>query len=128
VGNAHPPCTVAPEEQPEFYPLLAAKRRLHELQEELAEAEAFHDVGRKERLQVEWDALTEALLWMAEEGTRGRKAASSTERTRLNVTRAIKTAIKRIAEVRPALGQYLTCTIKTGTSCVYLAEADTPFS
>jgi hypothetical protein len=40
----------------------------------------------------------------------------------VNVTRAIRTAITRVAEVHPALGQYLTQTIKTGTFCSYVPE------
>lgn len=50
------------------------------------------------------------------------KAASPQERVRVNVTRAIRTAIAHVAEVHSALGQYLTHTIKTGTFCVYVPE------
>jgi hypothetical protein len=49
-----------------------------------------------------------------------RKAASPQERARVNVTRAIRTAITRVAEVHPTLGQYFTQTIKTGTFCSYV--------
>jgi hypothetical protein len=37
----------------------------------------------------------------------------------LNVSRAIKTAIKKITTVHPPLGRYLTQSIKTGTLCSY---------
>jgi hypothetical protein len=46
----------------------------------------------------------------------------STERARINVTRAIKAAIKKIAVSHSALGQYLSRTIKTGTFCSYVPE------
>jgi hypothetical protein len=115
------------EEQDDLQPLFASKQRLQELQEELAEAEAFHDTGRKERLLIELETLTEAVLQAAKENTRCRKAAA-TERTRLNVTRAIKTAIKHIADVHPSLGRCLIKTIKTGILCAYLPEADTSIS
>jgi len=47
------------------------------------------------------------------------QSASPQERARVNVTRAIRTAITRVTEVSPTLGQYLAQTIKTGTFCVY---------
>ena len=41
------------------------------------------------------------------------------ERARVNVTRSIRTALKRIAEHDPVLGRQLGAAIKTGTFCVY---------
>jgi len=58
---------------------------------------------------------------------RARKAASPGERARVNVTRAIKTAIEKIGKSHPALGQYLTRTIKTGTFCSYAPDPHKPF-
>jgi len=101
----------------------AARQRLQDLREELAEAEAFHDEGRRERLQAELQALSETLL----RATPKRKnPAPSTERARLNVTRAIKTAIKKITTVHPALGAHLTQTIATGTTCSYRPSESPP--
>jgi non-specific serine/threonine protein kinase len=96
----------------------ALVERVQELREELAEAESFHDVGRVARLQAELEAVTESLV---QQQTRSQQKASPSpdERLRLNVTRAIKTAIKKIASVHPLLGRYLTQTIKTGTTCSY---------
>ena len=48
-----------------------------------------------------------------------RRAASPAERARVNVTLAIKAALKRITANHPALGQYLARTIKTGYACLY---------
>jgi predicted ATPase len=47
-------------------------------------------------------------------------AESSAERARINVTRAIKTAIKKIAASHLPLGQHLHLTIKTGMFCSYM--------
>lgn len=102
------------------------QRRLHELQEELAEAQAFNDVGRVEKIQTELDFLTREITRAVGLGGRARKAASPAERARVNVTLAIKTALKRIAAHHPALNQYLTRTIKTGYSCMYTPEAHPP--
>lgn len=50
---------------------------------------------------------------------RDRKAGSDAERARVNVTRAIRTALKRISEHDPTLGRSLGVAVKTGTFCVY---------
>ena len=97
----------------------AYKQRIAELQADLAEAQAFNDPGRIEKLQAELEFLTQELAQAVGLGGRSRKAASSTERARVNVTRAIRAAITRIATNHPALGQYLEQTIKTGTACSY---------
>jgi tetratricopeptide (TPR) repeat protein len=100
----------------------AYQQRLKELQAELDEARTFHDMGRVEKLQAEIEFLTQELIESVGLSGRTRKAASSTERARVNVTRAIRTAIARIVEMHPALGQYMTRTIKTGTFCMYAPE------
>ena len=92
-------------------------QRLQELREELAEAEVFHDVGRVERLHVELEEMTDTLVQQTRAQQKG--ASLPDERLRLNVTRAIKTAIKKITSVHPSLGRYLTQTIKTGMTCSY---------
>ena len=50
---------------------------------------------------------------------RDRPAASSAERARVSVTKAIRTAIKRIAEHEPGLAQHLDQAITTGALCRY---------
>jgi hypothetical protein len=44
----------------------------------------------------------------------------------LNVTRAIRTAIGRIAEQEPELGHVLRTAIRTGSSCVYEPDPGVP--
>jgi len=39
------------------------------------------------------------------------------EQARVNVTRAIKTALKKLTRAHRALGAHLTATIKTGATC-----------
>lgn len=48
--------------------------------------------------------------------------ASHVERARVNVTRAIKTVVKKIATYSQSSGWYLSTTIKTGQFCVYLPD------
>jgi hypothetical protein len=104
----------------------AYKQRLRELREELDEAQACYDIGRTDRIQQEIDFLMTELSRAVGLGGRTRKAASPLERARVNVTLAIKTALKRITTHHPALGHYLTRTIKTGYACVYTPDPSQP--
>ena len=106
----------------------AYRRRLAELREELQEAQAFGDLGRLGRAQQEIDIITHELAAAVGLGGRSRHAASSAERARVNVTRAIGTALRRIAANNDALGRYLAATIKTGTFCSYTPDARQPVS
>ena len=106
----------------------AYRQRLKELQSELEEAREFNDVGRVEKLQDEFEFVTQELVGAVGLKGRARKAASPQERARVNVTRAIRTAITRIAEVHPSLGQHLTQTIKTGTFCSFVPDPHTPLT
>jgi len=97
----------------------AYRQRLQELRAELDEAQAYHDAGRIEKLQTELEFLTRELSQAVGLGGRTRKAASAAERARINVTKALKIAIRKITEQHPALGQYLAQTIRTGTFYIY---------
>jgi hypothetical protein len=104
----------------------AYRRRLGELTAELEEAERWADPERAARARAEIDALTGQLAGAVGLGGRDRRLPSATERARVNVTKAIRTAIRRIAEHDPALGEHLTRTVRTGTFCVYAADPATP--
>jgi predicted ATPase len=98
----------------------AYESRLRELEEEIEEAETFNDEGRATRLRAESDALVEELKRATGLGGRSRKAASESERARLNVQRTIKAAIKRLFDADHALGRHLDEAVKTGTYCSYV--------
>ena len=106
----------------------AYKHRLDELQTELEEAQQFNDVSRAERLQEERDFLSQALSQAFGLGGRARKVGSTAERARVNVTKRIRVAIKRIDASHPALGAYLRQTIHTGTFCSYTPDPQFPVS
>ena len=59
-------------------------------------------------------------------GGRARKAPSDAERARVNVTKAIKAALARIRDQRPALWRHLANTIRTGTFCSYAPDPRVP--
>ena len=97
----------------------AYRRRLSELRDEHAQARALGQVDRAETAEFEIDALIAELSRATGLGGRNRVSASSSERARQSVTRAIKSALGRIADYHPALAQILRCQIKTGTYCSY---------
>ncbi len=106
----------------------AYKQRLSELREELEEARQFHDLGRSERLAAEIDCLTRELTRAVGLGGRLRRMGSPAERARVNITRAIKVALRKITEHHPTLGHHLATTIKTGTYCSYSPDARMPIT
>jgi non-specific serine/threonine protein kinase len=97
----------------------AYRRRVEDLEDQLAEAERLGDRGRADRAREELEAVAEQLASAVGLGGRDRKAASNVERARVNVQRRLKDAIRRIAEHDAALGRYLDATVRTGTYCVY---------
>lgn len=106
----------------------AYKQRLAELREELAEAEAFHDLGRGEQLAAEIDILTQELTHAVGLSGQEQRGGSSAERARINITRAIKAVLRKIAEHHAELGQHLAHTIKTGVYCSYTPDPRLPIT
>jgi CheY-like chemotaxis protein len=102
------------------------RARLEELAEEIREAEQHNDRERAARAQDEREMLVEQLAGAVGLGGRDRKAASDAERARVNVTRAIKAVLDRIAEHSPALGQHFAATLRTGQFCSYVPDPRTP--
>ncbi len=101
----------------------AYRRRVHELREELDEAERFNDVGRCERLRGEIEAITEQLAAAVGLGGRDRTIASSGERARSTVTQRLRDAIDKISRQNAILGEHLDRCIRTGTFCMYAPDA-----
>jgi tetratricopeptide (TPR) repeat protein len=93
--------------------------RLEDLRETLAEAEAFGDTARAARAREEIDFLATELGRAVGLGGRSRRAGTAAERARSAVQRRIKNAVARIEESAPALGAFLTRSIKTGNYCSF---------
>jgi DNA-binding response OmpR family regulator len=104
----------------------AYKTRLRELQETLEDAQADNDVGRIAKAQEEMELLTHELLRSLRLGGKSRRAASSTERARINIQRSIKITVEKVAEYHQTLGAYLAHTIHTGTYCSYSPDVRIP--
>jgi tetratricopeptide (TPR) repeat protein len=97
----------------------AYRVRVEELQEEIDEAETFNDPERASRAREELVFVARELAGAVGLGGRDRKTGSDAERARVNVTRAIRTALRRIKEHDAPLGRRLNSEIHTGTFCVY---------
>ena len=95
------------------------RRRLADLDRDMAEAEEHHDAGRATKVGGEREALLGELARATGLGGRSRRIGSSAEKARLNVTRTIRHAMKQLAEVAPELGAHLDESIATGASCCY---------
>jgi hypothetical protein len=95
------------------------RRRLEEVKDELDEAERWNDEGRQGRLREEMEILAAELSRAVGLGGRRRKAASSSEKARVNVKRRLSHAIGKIAEHSPGLGAHLDWAVKTGVFCSY---------
>jgi tetratricopeptide (TPR) repeat protein len=104
----------------------AYRTRVHELQQELDEAEAWNDPERAERAREEMDFIARELSRAIGLGGRDRETGSASERARLSVTRAIRLSMARIAEHSPDLGRHLDATIRTGSYCSYRPDPRAP--
>jgi DNA-binding SARP family transcriptional activator len=104
----------------------AYRRRVAELREELEEAERFNDPERAAALHEEMEAIAQELSGAVGLGGRDRRAASESERARVNVTRAIRSTLKRIREHDEPLGLELAATVRTGSFCAHEPDARHP--
>lgn len=93
--------------------------RIDDLRSEIEEASAFNDPERASRAQAELDFLIAELSRAVGLGGRDRKAASAAERARVNVTKAIRSAVRRLADHEPELARDLERCVATGTFCSY---------
>ncbi|HEY6761112.1 MAG TPA: AAA family ATPase, partial [Baekduia sp.] len=97
----------------------AYRERVVDLREDLEEAERFHDVERAARLREELEFIGAELARAVGLGGRDRRAGNAAERARVNVTRAIRGAVRAIAEHDARLGHHLERSVRTGVFCVY---------
>src|SRR5688572_17696892 len=102
------------------------RARLDELEEELREAEQWNDPERTARAKEERELLVHELASAGGLGGRDRKVGSDAERPRINVTRAIKAVLDRVAEHSPALAGHFQATLRTGTFCSYVPDPRSP--
>lgn len=106
----------------------AYKRRLVEVEEDIAEAEELGDTARAELAKADRDFLVTELSRAFGIGGRQRSAVSTSERARSSVTRAVRYALDRIGEEHPKLAAHLETTVSTGTYCCYVPDSRAPIT
>jgi tetratricopeptide (TPR) repeat protein len=100
--------------------------RIEDLRSELEEARRFNDDERAAMLEEELDALVGELSRAAGLGGRSRPSSAPAERARVNVTKAIRTAIKLIERESSALAEHLSASVRTGRFCSYAPPGEAP--
>ena len=101
------------------------RARLLDLEEEIEEADRWHDQERAARAVLERDALVAELAAAAGLGGRARRLGDQSERARKTVTARIRDVIGRVERLHPALGAHLRASVTTGTYCSYSPPAPT---
>src|SRR5208282_2237997 len=96
------------------------QRRLVELREQLEDLRERGEDERAARVESEIEFLAREIARAVGLGGRDRRAGSAAERARLNVTRAIKSALQKISEHHSQMGELLDRAIRTGTFSCYL--------
>ena len=97
----------------------AYRHRIEALRAEIDEALGTGADEQAEKLQAELDGLVAELAQAFGLGGRSRRASSTSERARLNVTRALRAATARLVEVLPEAGAVLDRRLRTGVYCAY---------
>ena len=104
----------------------AYRRRIEGLRAEVDEALEAGAIERAEALQDELDGLVAELARAFGLGGRERAAASAAEKARLNVTRALRTAVARVQALAPEAGDALDRGLRTGLYCTFAPKPDEP--
>jgi hypothetical protein len=107
---------------------VAYRARVTELRELIAEAEDWDRADVAGALREEMDFINRELSRALGINGRSRRAGSVAERARLNVTRAVKSAIQRVAGADAALGAHLNATVHTGMVCTYTPDPRVPIT
>jgi len=95
------------------------RQRLRDLREDREEASSLGDLGRLSKIEVEIEFLSRELARAVGLGGRDRRVGSELERTRLRVTNAVRSAIKKTGAQCPELGHFLSKSIRTGCVCSF---------
>ena len=97
----------------------AYRRRLADIDEDIADAEENNDLGRIALAERDRDYLVAELRRATGLGGRDRTVADDAERARVSVTRSIRYALDRLADVSPDVAEHLRQHVCTGAYCSY---------
>ncbi len=97
----------------------AYRSRVDDLREQLEEAESWGDTERAAAATEELQLIEDELAGAVGLGGRARTLPTDAERARVNVTKLVRAAIRRIADLDPELGHHLGTCVRTGAFCCY---------
>jgi len=97
----------------------AYKRRLADIEDDLADARACNDPVRAELAERDREYLVAELTRAVGLGGRDRTVSDAGERARGSVTRSIRYALDRLADYHPAVAGHLRHHVRTGLYCSY---------
>ena len=103
--------------------LASYQRRLEELDAALGDATRNQDLGSRERLVAERDALLSELDRSTRPGGASRRLNDPRERARKAVSARIRQSIDVLRGVHPELAEHLDRSVTTGSSCRYAPPA-----
>jgi hypothetical protein len=98
------------------------KERLSSIKSELEQTERDNNSARREQLSKEKQALIEELKRATALRGRSRAFAGDDERARKAVARAVGTALNKIANHHPEMGNHLRERIERGAQCCYRGD------
>jgi hypothetical protein len=104
----------------------AYRERIAELEAEIEQARRWNDAERAASIEGELGALTHELAGALGLGGRDRRAASEGERARASVTKAVRSAMRRLDDQHPELGRHLSVAVHTGIFCAYDPDSRVP--
>lgn len=104
----------------------AYRRRLEEIDEDIADARRCNDDARAELAERDRDFLLAELSRSLGLSGRFRSVGSDVERARTAVTRALRYSIERLRDEVPDLGAHLDGSLRTGTYCSYRPDPTAP--
>jgi tetratricopeptide (TPR) repeat protein len=104
----------------------AYRRRLAEVEEDIAEANAMNDPARRELAERDREYLIAELRSAVGLGGRERTKGGSAERARTAVTRSLRYALARLADQAPLAATHLEQRVRTGTYCSYVPDPIAP--
>ena len=95
------------------------RRRLAEVEDDIAQAEEDLDDTRRAHAEQDRDYLVAELRRAVGLGGRDRTTSGTSERARTSVTRSLRYALARIGEQEAELGAHLGRRVRTGLYCRY---------
>ncbi len=104
----------------------AYKRRLRDVDDDIADAEEMNDLGRLALARRDREYLVAELTRAVGLGGRARTVGGTSERARTSVTRSLRYALRRLGESHGDLGAHLHRTVRTGTYCSYQPDPLAP--